>query len=281
MAWEGHASVAKRTQSSIAVSADGVSWAIINASPDIRQQIEATPELQPKPGGALRNSPICAVVLTNGDVDHIGGLLSLRERQPFALYATERVLSVLAQNSIFNVLASNVVRRVPLGIGNRFDVAGAAGLSIEAFPVPGKIALYLEDASKGQGLGTEAGDTIGLKISAPNSAALFYIPGCAAIDEALLARVQGASCLLFDGTVFTDSEMPDQGVGEKTGRRMGHVPITGDGGSLFAFGSAQIASKIYVHINTTNPILEQGSEAEQIVRNAGWDIAYDGMALTV
>ncbi len=121
MAWDAQAGVKKRTQSSIAVSADGVSWAIINASPDIRQQIEATPELQPRPDGALRNSPISAVILTNGDVDHVGGLLSLRERQPFALYATDRVLSVLAQNSIFNVLAPDVVRRTPLVIGQGFE----------------------------------------------------------------------------------------------------------------------------------------------------------------
>ncbi len=225
------------------MSADGVSWAVINASPDIRQQIEATPELHPRPDGALRNSPIRAVILTNGDVDHIGGLLSLRERQPYVLYATERVHSVLAQNSIFNVLASDVVRRMPLVTGKSFEADGVAGVSIEAFPVPGKIALYLEDASKGQSFGTEAGDTIGLKISAPNSAALYYIPGCATVDDALLSRVRGANCLLFDGTVFTDTEMPDQGVGEKTGRRMGHIPITGDGGSLFAFDGAEIATK--------------------------------------
>lgn len=258
-----------------------MSWAIINASPDIRQQIEATPELHPRPDGALRNSPISAVILTNGDVDHVGGLLSLRERQPFALYATDRVLSVLAQNSIFNVLAPDVVRRTPLVIGQGLEAAGVSGVSIEAFPVPGKIALYLEDASKGQGFGTEAGDTIGLKITAPNSAALYYIPGCATVDEALLSRVRGASCLLFDGTVFTDTEMPDQGVGEKTGRRMGHIPITGDGGSLFAFDSAGIGRKIYIHINTTNSMLEPGSEAEKIVKDAGWDIAYDGMTLTL
>jgi pyrroloquinoline quinone biosynthesis protein B len=277
-AWEGTAGVQRRTQSSIAVSASGKDWIVINASPDIRQQISSTPELQPLRNGPLRNSPIGAVMLTNGDVDHVAGLLSLRERQPFRLYATPRVLSVLDSNSIFNVLAPEVVERIELPVSERVDMLG---LTVEAFPVPGKVALYLEDASKGESFGTEAGDTIGVKVSAPGAGDVFYIPGCATVDGGVLNRVRGADCLLFDGTVFTDTEMPELGVGTKTGRRMGHVPITGEGGSLHAFDEARIARKIYIHINTTNPILEPGSKAERTVKAAGWDIAYDGMTLTV
>ncbi len=278
LAWDGDRRVLPRTQSSIAVSADGATWAVVNASPDIRQQIAATPELRPAPDGPLRNSPISAVILTNGDVDHIAGLLSLRERQPFRLYATPRVLSILEQNSIFGVLAGGVVERISLSLGESVEIANSEGVKVEPFAVPGKVALYLEDASRAE-FGTELGDTIGLRITAPGSGALFYIPGCAAVDSAVLGRVQDAACLLFDGTVFTDVEMPDLGVSEKTGRRMGHVPITGEGGSLHAFDAAAIARKVYIHINTTNPILERGSEAEEIVKAAGWDIAYDGMTL--
>jgi pyrroloquinoline quinone biosynthesis protein B len=280
MAWDGDERVLRRTQSSIAVSADGVQWAVINASPDIRVQIAATPELQPFRDGSHRNSPIVAVLLTNGDVDHIAGLISLRERQPFRLYATPRVLSILEQNSIFGVLASDVVERAPLVVGEAFEIS-SSGLAVEAFPVPGKVALYLEDKSKGANLGTEEGDTIGLKIMTPGSSTLFYIPGCAQVDESLLRRVRGAGCLLFDGTVFTDTELPELGVSEKTGRRMGHLPIAGEGGSLHVFDELGISRRAYIHINTTNPILERGSAAETIVKSAGWEIAYDGMTLNL
>ncbi len=279
LAWDSDPKTAARTQSSIAVSRGGDRWVVINASPDIRHQIAATKELQPKRDGPARNSPIQAVVLTNGDVDHIAGLLSLRERQPFAIYATPRVLSILGQNSIFDVLSADVVQRIPLSFDSPIDVSGTNGVTVEAFPVPGKVPLYLEDKQPGAGLASENGDTIGLKIHAGGSAALFYIPGCAFIDDALLARLHGASFLLFDGTVFTDDEMIGLGVGEKTGRRMGHVPISGDGGSLHSFNRCEIHRKAYIHINTTNPILESGSEPERLVRAAGWEIAYDGMTV--
>jgi pyrroloquinoline quinone biosynthesis protein B len=283
LAWDQAEGAQRRTQSSIAASADGKRWTVFNASPDIRQQIEKTRELQPHFQGPLRHSPIEAVVLTNADVDHIAGLLSLRERQAFTLYAADRVLETLKANSIFSVLAEDVVKRrqLPLWGGplHLMGPSGPLGLVVEPFAVSGKVALYLEDAAKGN-FGSEDGDTIGCRISAESSGAnVFYIPGCAKPDEAILSRVEGADCLLFDGTVFTDTEMADAGVGEKTGRRMGHVPISGEGGSLHAFDHARIKRKIYIHINTTNPILEPGSEAERAVRSAGWDIAYDGMTI--
>ncbi len=255
LAWDGDERVIPRTQSSIAVSADGKSWVIVNASPDIRQQIRATPELHPDRNGKARNSPIAAVVLTNGDIDHVAGLLSLRERQPFCVYATPRVLSVLKQNSVFRILAPDVVSQLHLPLNDELEIANT-GVTVEAFPVHGKVALYLEDPSK-EGFGTETGDTVGLKIRAPRSGTLFYIPGCAKVDAELLSRVDGADALLFDGTLFTDNEAIDLGVLDKTSMRMGHVPITGEGGSLHAFDGARIAKKAFIHINTTNPILEQ------------------------
>lgn len=279
LAWDGDERVFRRTQSSIAISADGVEWALINASPDIRQQIFATRELQPSTTGKRRNSPIKAVVLTNGDVDHIAGLLSLRERQPFSIYATSRVLSILDRSSVFGVLAPGIVNREPLKLHEAFELL-RSGLTIEAFPVPGKVALYLEDEAKGPGLGTETGDTIGLRITAGGKS-LFYIPGCAEVDADLLTCIQGAGCLLFDGTVFNDTELRDLGVSEKTGRRMGHMPIAGEGGSLHAFDGSAIARKVYIHINTTNPMLERGSDAEAAIKDAGWEISYDGMTLTL
>ncbi len=276
-----------RTQSSIAVSADGRDWAIFNASPDLRQQIAAAPMLQPREGGPARNSPIEAVVLTNADVDHIAGLINLREGEPFSLYASDRVLATLSANSIFNVLNPQLVPRRTLPFNKPVELSGPEGrlgLLIEAFPVPGKIALFLEDTSKAaENFGTTEGDTIGLRISVPGekqSGACYYIPGCARVDGALLDRIEGAGCLLFDGTVFTDDEMRETGVGTKTGTRMGHIAISGPDGSLAAFRSLRnCGRRIYVHINTTNPILEPGSEAERQVKAAGWEVAFDGMEL--
>ncbi|MBD8892040.1 pyrroloquinoline quinone biosynthesis protein PqqB [Roseibium litorale] len=274
-----------RTQSSLAASANGKDWVLFNASPDIREQIAATPELQPRPDGPLRDSPIRAVVLTNADVDHIAGLLSLRERQRFTLYATARVLKTLAENSIFQVLNPELVprRELPLGgITHLEGPDGPLGLSIETFAVPGKVALFLEDASK-DGFGTSEGDTVGLRITQSDgqSANLFYIPGCAAIDATLRARLTANGTLLFDGTVFTDTEMPDACVGEKTGARMGHLAISGETGTLAQLQDLPLKRKIFVHINNTNPILDPSSAASKAVRDAGWEVGYDGMELTL
>lgn len=280
MAWDGDERVSRRTQSSIAVSSGSGDWVIVNASPDLRQQIQAITELQPRRDGLARNSPIKAVVLTNGDIDHIAGLLTLRESQPFKIYATPRVLSILAANSVFGVLASKFVERLELPLNRPLEIA-ATGVTVEAFPVPGKIALYLEDATKGASFGTELGDTVGLKIMAGGPEPLFYIPGCAKADADVLRRVQGAAALLFDGTVFNDTELLDLGVIEKTGQRMGHISIAGEDGSLHAFDGTNIKRKIYIHINTTNPILERGSREEAIVKEAGWEVSYDGMTITI
>lgn len=283
---EGREGFLPRTQSSITASADGANWAIFNASPDLRQQIAASPMLQPRSRGPLRHSPIKSVVLTNADVDHIAGLINLREREPFTLYASTRVLTTLAANSIFNVLDPAVVPRRALPFNRPFALEGpdgALGLTIEAFPVAGKVALFLEE--KGQAdanFGTVEGDTIGLRIAADGAGqerACYYIPGCAAIDGALLDRVHGAGCLMFDGTVFTDNEMREAGVGEKTGARMGHLEISGPGGSLAGFQHLRAGRRIFVHINTTNPILEAGSAAERQVKAAGWEVGFDGMEI--
>jgi pyrroloquinoline quinone biosynthesis protein B len=265
-----------RTQSSLAVSTDGERWLLINASPDIRQQIAATPELAPRPGAPLRSSPIAAVALTNGDVDHVAGLLSLREGFPFILYATPRVMAALAVNSIFNVLNPACVSRIPLPLGRPIEVPG--GLAIEAYPVPGKIALYLEEA--GPGFGTREGDSIGLRVSERDSGAAFhYVPGCASVDAALERRLRGARLVLFDGTLYTDDEMIAFGLSQKSGARMGHIAMSGSQGSMAALAGLDIARRVYVHINNSNPVLREGSLQRAEVERSGWEVAHDGMEI--
>jgi pyrroloquinoline quinone biosynthesis protein B len=281
----GTSGVEPRTQSSLAVSADGVGWVLFNASPDIRQQIADTPELQPAAEGPLRATPIRAVVLTNADVDHVAGLLSLRERQPFAVYATDEVLRVLEANPIFNVLDPSVVPRRVLPPDEETVIRDAdgheTGIVVEGFVVPGKVALYLEDSSDPQAdFSSDKGDTVGARIgNGRDGAGAFYIPGCARVDPALRTRLADAACLLFDGTLYTDDEMIAAGVGQKTGGRMGHIAMSGDNGAIAGLADLAIGRRVFVHINNTNPVLDESSPEYATVRAAGWEIGRDGMEI--
>ncbi len=273
-----------RTQSSIAVSADGRRWALFNASPDLRQQINENPSLHPQDGA--RHSPIAAVVLTNADVDHIAGLLNLRESQAFVLYATGRVLAALDANPIFGVLNPRFVRRETLALGEALrlrDADGAElGLTVEPFAVPGKVALYLENPEAGGNFGTEDGDTIGLRVSAPETGkSFYYVPGCAALDAPLRARLQDTPLVLFDGTLYENREMVAGGLGQKTGQRMGHMSISGREGTLAGFEALGVERRIFIHINNSNPILLEDSAERAAVTAAGWEVAYDGQEIVL
>ncbi|MDG4884509.1 pyrroloquinoline quinone biosynthesis protein PqqB [Mesorhizobium sp. WSM4884] len=281
----GMPGVHSRTQSCIAVSADGAGWVLFNASPDVRQQIAQTPELQPAADAPPRSTPIRAVVLTNADVDHIAGLLSLRERQPFAIYATAQVLATLAANSIFNVLDPAIVPRRLLAPTEELAIRDAdgheTGVVVDVFPVPGKIALYLEQrGDPSADFSSDTGDTIGVRITGAGSrGAVFYIPGCARIDASLRTRVRDAACLLLDGTVYTDDEMIVARVGQKTGARMGHIAMSGEAGSIAGLADLRIGRRIFVHINNTNPVLDENSAEHAAVKAAGWEVASDGMEM--
>lgn len=271
---------APRTQSSLAASANGRDWVLLNASPDLRQQLAQSPILAPREDDGVRASPIKAVVVTNGDVDHVAGLLNLREAQPFTVYGARRVLDVLAQNRIFNVLAPAYVAREELPLGAATALSGAGvdlGLTVEAFPVAGKIALWLEDALAAN-YGSAEGDTLGLKITeAVSGKSFFYIPGCASIDAQLAERLKGASLVFFDGTLWHEDEMIEQGLLGKTGSRMGHINVSGEDGSIAAFARLGVARKIFVHINNSNPVLNAASKERAQAQAAGWEIGEDGM----
>lgn len=273
--WQGDTRVVARTQSSVAASADGERWLLLNASPDLRQQIIATPALWPKEGG--RNSPVSQVLLTNGDIDHVAGLLSLRERQPFRILATESMLAVLEDNPIFNALDRGLVERQRIALGEVVDTG--IGIRAEAFAVPGKIPLYMENGEPE--IGTETDATIGVALEGPEGEGAFYVPGCAHMSEALRGRLADAPLVLFDGTLWRDDEMIAAGVGAKTGRRMGHISMAGADGSIDAFASLGVARKVFVHINNTNPVLIEGSAERREAEAAGWEIGYDGMEIAL
>ena len=273
-----------RTQSSIAVSGDGESWFLFNASPDLRQQINATPQLHPNHG--LRTSPIAGAVLTNADVDHVAGLLTLRESTPLVLYATDRVLATLRANSIFNVLNPDFVARRVIVLGESFEPktpsGETSGLIVEPFAVPGKVALYLEDPDAGANFGTEQGDTVGIKVTSTETGKyFFYIPGCAKVPPELADRLRGAPLALFDGTLWQDNEMIDAGIGVKTGERMGKISMSGEDGSIAAFRDLNVDRKIYIHINNSNPTLLEDAPERRQVEAEGWQISHDGMEISL
>jgi pyrroloquinoline quinone biosynthesis protein B len=282
---KGAKGIAPRTQASVAVNTDGRQWVLLNAAPDLRQQINDTPELHPRPDSGARNSPIKAVVLTNGDVDAIAGLLCLREGQPLTVYGTGRVLDVLASNSVFDVLDAGLVKRVKIAYGRPFALEGPQGplgITVEAFDVPGKIPLYLEDARAGASLGTQEGDTAGLKVSETATGKhFFFIPGCSKVDDALRLRLTNAPLVFFDGTLYTNDEMIVQGLLNKTGERIGHINMSGEKGSIAQLASLNIDRKIFIHINNSNPTLREDSPERAAVEGAGWEVSFDGMEVRV
>jgi len=274
----GESRARPRTQASVAVSINERDWFVLNASPDLRLQIEATPALHPRHG--LRSSPVSGVVVTGGDVDAIAGLLHLRERHRFSLFGPQRVLDVIAANPIFGVLSPDHVGQVELPLDEMVELRGAenaAGLAARAFAVPGKVPLYLEAGGKDPGL-SEAGDAVGLElIEAATGSSFFFIPGCAVVTEALRRRLAGAALVFFDGTLWRDDEMIRAGVGDKTGRRMGHISMSGEGGAIAAFHDLGVGRRIFIHINNSNPVLLEDSPERGEAERAGWEIAYDGM----
>jgi pyrroloquinoline quinone biosynthesis protein B len=273
LAWAGDARVRPRTQASLAVSADGEAWTVLNASPDLRAQIEATPALQPRRG--VRDSPIAAVVLTGAEVDQVAGLLTLRERQDLTVLATAETLAALAANPIFGVLAADVVTRRVVARDQPFSLPGE--LTAELFAVPGKVALYLEGDDPA--LASETGANVGVEVAC-GERRLLYVPGAAAVTASLRERLARADVVLFDGTLFVDDEMIATGTGAKTGRRMGHMPVAGADGTLAALAGLT-ARRILTHINNTNPILVEGSAERRKVEAAGFEVAEDGMEIVL
>lgn len=276
---EGRIGSPCRTQASITVSLDRERWVLINASPDLRQQFLAQRRLWPRPG-RLRDTPVQAVLLTGAEIDNVAGLLTMRERQAFSLWATGRVLAMLDENPIFAALDRAIVPRCPLPLDRTVALSGPEGelgIAVQAFAVPGKLPLYLEKRSPGDLAGAPE-DSIGLEISAGGKT-FHYIPGCASLTPAIRARIERSSLLFFDGTLWRDDEMVAAGTGSKTGRRMGHMSMSGPEGSIARLGDLQIRRKMFIHINNSNPALLADSPERAELTRAGWELAADGMEI--
>lgn len=260
-----------RTQAGVAVSANGRDWFLLNASPDLRQQLQRTAALHPREG--LRHTPIAGVVLSGGDVDAIAGLLTMRERQPFTVHATKRIHRILDDNPIFEVLARDVVRRVHCSLDTPFALGD--GLTARFFPVPGKVPLYLENGDETPPI-VEDDTTVGVEV-ADERVRMLYIPGCAAMSDSLRERLAGADIVFFDATLWRDDEMVTAGLSTKTGRRMGHMSLGDAGGTIESFRSIDVGCKVLIHMNNSNPVLLADSSERAQVENAGWIVAHDGM----
>lgn len=271
LAWARDPRVGRRTQVGFAVSTDEMRWILFNCSPDIREQIANSPFLQP---AATRQSPISAVVLTSGDVDHIGGLLSLREGHRFALHTTAGIHAILDHNPIFRVLDPSVVSRIELEPDRPFRLDG--GVEITVFASPGKAPLYLE----GEPDDALPATTFGIEVTSGQEP-FFYVPACADIDAGLAARLRNAELVFFDGTLWTDDEMIRLRMSSKTGRRMGHMPVAGEDGSLARLKALGVKRLVYIHINNTNPMQVEGSPVHAAVLAAGAEVGFDGQEFLI
>ncbi len=260
-----------RTQAAVAVSADGARWLVVGASPDLRQQILAADALAPL---GPRHSPLAGVVLVSADVDGMAGLLVLREQQRLCVWAPAPILRVMAENPIFASLDPGLVERVAIAPG--MPVPTDLGLALTLLEMPGKVPLYQEDRSAAL---AQPATTYAVRLEA-GGRCVVVAPACAQITPAVRASLAGAHVLFFDGTLFRDDEMIAAGLGRKTGRRMGHMPVSGEDGTLAAL-AGQGGRRVFLHINNTNPMLIEGSPERRAVEAAGWEVAYDGMRVAV
>lgn len=274
----GNPNYRARTQSSIAASADGANWLLFNASPDILQQIRAFPALQP--ARALRDTAIRAIFLIDAQIDHTTGLYMLREhRQPLELWCHALVRDDLMRgNPLFNLLGHYCGvnwHDVPLS-GPGFVIPGLEGLHLQALPLLSNAPPYSPHRDSPQ-----PGDNVGVMLTdARSGQRLFYAPGLGQMEQHVWAAMQAADGVLVDGTLWTDDEMITLGASAKTSRAMGHLPQSGAGGMLEWLDWLPASTrKVLIHINNTNPILDEGSAQRQELTRRGIEVAYDGMEI--
>jgi pyrroloquinoline quinone biosynthesis protein B len=272
-----------RSQAQVAVSGDGKSWFLLGASPDLRSQIEAASELQPP--DRTNSSPLCGIVLAAADLDHILGLLLLRELQPLNVYATASVTRLLReQNSMFAMLtrAPDQVRWRAIKPGEFFELRTPSGqdsgITCTPISLSTRYPVYMSDSEPD--LSPDEA-VLALTLTSNSGRVLVYAPAVAAITQYLREWLEKADLLLFDGTFYSDDELTTvRGSGERA-REMGHIPVGGEDGSLRQLAGLRIPRKLYIHINNTNPMLNETSPEYRAVREAGWELADDGWQATL
>jgi pyrroloquinoline quinone biosynthesis protein B len=278
---QGRIRARARTQESVAVSADGDEWFLLNASPEIRAQIESFSPLQPR---APRQTPIAGILLTNGDLDHCLGLLCLRESQPLTVYATDVVRrGFIEDNALYATLQRfpGQVSWQRLAPGDPQPLKGSGGrrapIIVEAIAVPGQPPLHLRDR-----VSPSPEDNIALKLTDERTGkTLCYMSGVAGTTEALRTAVAAASALFFDGTFWSSDELIRLGLGSRRAEDMAHWPIGGPAGSLRALADIARGRRIYIHVNNTNPILREDSPEHRELTAAGWEVAHDGLEVEI
>jgi pyrroloquinoline quinone biosynthesis protein B len=275
----GRVKAIPRTQSSIAVSADGASWVLFNASPDILAQLRAFPESQP--GRAIRDTAIVAVVLVDSQIDHTTGLLMLREGRPLRIYCTDCVREDLTTgNPLFAVLdhyCGVEWQRMRTDADAVFRIDDLPGLAFRALALASKAPPYSPHR-----LAPREGDNVGMVVrDEATGSMLFYAPGLGQVEAHLGPVFESANCLLLDGTFWTDDEMIRAGIADKRARDMGHLPQSGPGGMLELLAQHARPRKVLIHINNTNPILDEESPERAQLSAAGIEVACDGMRLLV
>jgi pyrroloquinoline quinone biosynthesis protein B len=256
----------------VAVSADYRRWFLLNASPDVRAQIEAFPALHPN---GVRDSPLRSVLLTDAELDHTLGLLLLRETDDIEIHCTEAVHEMLLNGtSLLQTLGAYTRVEWRLVTPGR-EMSLGDGLSYLAFEVPtNKMARF--------GTGENGESVVGYRITDTHTGrALVYVPGAQQLTASVREQLQDCACLLFDGTCWQDDELVGLGIANKTSREMGHLPMDGVDGSLKQLASLPIERKVYIHINNTNPILIEDSPERRIVEEHGLEVAVDGLELEI
>ena len=266
-----------RTQECVAVSADGAAWLLLNCSPEIRQQIEGFPGLHPR---GPRDSPIAAILVTNGDLDHCLGLLSLRESHPLVIYATEPVRRGFVEDNVLYRTLERFPGQVTwrtLKLGGDEAIVGPdgrpTGLAVTPLAVPGKPPIHLEHRAP-----PAAEDNIAVRVrEQATGRVLAYCSAAAAVTDDMRRALDGADAVFFDGTFWSSDELPALGLGTKRAEEMAHLPVGGPGGSLARLAGLRARRRVYIHINNTNPMLRDDSAERAQVDAAGWEIAGDGM----
>jgi pyrroloquinoline quinone biosynthesis protein B len=264
-----------RSQAQLAVSADGRAWFLLNASPDLRAQIEATPELHPLPGA--RQSPIAGIVLSSGDLDNVLGLLLLREFQPLRIFSTAAIRKIVSQDNSFFRLLERVPGQVTwteIRPGGVFELkSSGACICGRVIALPGSYPAYVSESQSERLAKDQA--VLALVLESGGRKMLFA-PALPAITKELQAAILDSELLLVDGTFWSDDELRQVRGGGPTAREMGHLPVGGSGGSLEQLASLKGGRKIYIHINNTNPMLDEESAQYRQASEAGWEIAEDG-----